>query len=136
MWIKPRGLDTARSSYRPSCAAVIYTLCESFLAITLLAGCGSSSNGSVPPRIAEKADVVITYDGQRHTCLVTLFSEAQGNAVQCGEVVPFVRDELRLASGSVYDTRTNAAADEPELARVSDNLKGAGYRFIGGHRDR
>ena len=127
MWIQP---------YRSSCGAVLYTLCESILAATLLAGCGSSSNGSVPPRIAEKADVVITFDSQRHTCMVALSSEAQGNFVPCGEVVPFLRDELRLASGSVYDTRTNSAADEAELARVSDNLKGAGYRFIGGHKDR
>ena len=44
-----------------------------------------------------------------------------------------MRDELRLASGSIYDTRTIAKTDEAEVAKTTQNLKDAGYRFIGGH---
>lgn len=101
----------------------------------LLIGCGSSNNAPapVPPAIAAKPDVIITFDGERHTCLVALFSEAQGSMVPCADVIPFMRDELRLASGSIYDTRTIAKPDAAEIAKTTQNLKDAGYRFIGGH---
>jgi len=105
------------------------------IAVTaLLAGCGPSAGNAVP-KIAEKADVTITIDGGRHTCVVTLLKEAQGSAIPCGDVVPFLRDELRLQSGSIYDIRTIPDIDDKELARLGANLKGAGYRFIGGRDD-
>jgi hypothetical protein len=47
-------------------------------------------------------------------------------------VVPFLEEQLRLPSGSVYDIQAAAVADEPEMAPVAANLKQAGYRFIGG----
>ena len=61
-----------------------------------------------------------------------LYSEAQGSAIASEDVVRFVRDELRLPSGSIYDIRTIPDVDEAEMARVEASLKGAGYRFIGG----
>jgi hypothetical protein len=101
----------------------------------LLVGCGSSNNAPAPApsAIAAKPDVIITFDGERHTCVVALPSEAQGSIVPCADVIPFMRDELKLASGSIYDTRTIAKADEAEIAKTTQNLKDAGYRFIGGH---
>jgi len=101
----------------------------------LLIGCGSTNNAPAPvlPAIAAKPDVIITFDGERHTCVVALSSEAQGSIVPCADVIPFMRAELRLASGSIYDTRTIAKADEAEIAKTTQNLKDAGYRFIGGH---
>ena len=101
----------------------------------LLIGCGSSSNAPAPspPAMAAKADVIITFDGERHTCVVALSSEAQGSIIPCADVIPFMRDELRLASGSIYDTRVIGKADEAEVAKTTQNLKDAGYRFIGGH---
>lgn len=101
----------------------------------LLMGCGSSSNAPAPasPAMAAKADVIITFDGERHTCVVALSSEAQGSIIPCADVIPFMRDELRLASGSIYDTRVIGKADEAEVAKTTQNLKDAGYRFIGGH---
>jgi hypothetical protein len=98
----------------------------------LLAGCGSSGK-AVPPAIAAKPDVIITIDSARHTCLVALYTEAQGSAVACEEVVPFVRDEMKVASGSIYDIRTTAGVDEAQTTKLGSNLNGAGYRFIGGH---
>jgi hypothetical protein len=53
--------------------------------------------------------------------------------VPCTDIVPFIRDELRVASGSTYDTRTIARVDEAEVAKTTQNLKAAGYRFIGDH---
>jgi hypothetical protein len=104
------------------------------IAVTaLLAGCGPSGNSM--PKIAERADVTITMDGKHHTCVVALLKEAQGSAVPCGDVVPFLRDELRLQNGSVYDIRTIPDIDAKELAGLGANLKGAGYRFIGGRGD-
>ena len=97
------------------------------LVFNSLAGCGSSS------QIAAKADVIITIDSARKTCLVALLSEAQGSAVACEEVVPFVRDELRVAGGSIYDIRTTRGVDPAATQKVQSNLNAAGYRFIGGH---
>jgi hypothetical protein len=101
--------------------------------LVLIAGCGSSTNSSVPAPFAAKADVTISFDGERHTCVVALASEQQGNAISCSDVVPFVRDELRLPSGSGYDIRTTPGVNEAELAAVGANLKAAGYRSVGGH---
>ena len=101
----------------------------------LLVGCGSSSDAPAPTpaAIAAKPEVIITFDGERHTCVVTLSSEAQGSIVPCADVIPFMRDELRLASGSIYDTHVVGKADEAEVSKTTQNLKDAGYRFIGGH---
>jgi hypothetical protein len=104
-------------------------------AALLLSGCGSSSNAPAPANaaFAEKPDVIITFDGERHTCVVALYSEPQGSLIPCADIIPFMRDELRLASGSVYDTRTIAKVDPAEVGKTTQNLNEAGYRFIGGH---
>jgi hypothetical protein len=101
----------------------------------LLIGCGSSNNAPAPvsAAIAAKPDVIITFDGERHTCLVALADEALGSIVPCADIIPFMRDELRVKSGSIYDTRTIAKVDAAEVAKTTQNLKDAGYRFIGGH---
>ena len=74
----------------------------------------------------------MTLDGARHTCVVALYSEAQGSAVSCDDVVPFIKDELRVSSGSVYDLRTIPEVDKAQTARVEASLDQAGYRFIAG----
>ena len=101
----------------------------------LLVACGSPTNppASAPPAIAAKPDVIVTFDGERHSCVVALLSEAQGSIIPCADIVPFIRDELKVASGSIYDTRTIAHVDAAEVAKTTQNLKDAGYRFIGGH---
>jgi type IV pilus biogenesis protein CpaD/CtpE len=101
----------------------------------LLAGCGSSNNAATPAPAAmtAKPAVIITFDGERHICVVALSSEAQGSIIPCADVVPFVRDELRVASGSIYDTRTIAKFDAAEMAKTTQSLNDAGYRFNGGH---
>jgi hypothetical protein len=98
----------------------------------LLAGCGSSTNAPVPAPVAAKPDVTITFDSARHACVVALASEVQGSAIACSDVVPFIKDELRLASGSIYDIRTTPGANEAEMAGVGARLQAAGYRFMGG----
>jgi hypothetical protein len=106
----------------------------SLAGLMLLAGCGSSSKApAAAAAIAAKPDAIITFDGQRHICVVALSGEAQGSMVPCADVIPFMRDELRLAAGSIYDTRTIGPADSAEVAKTTQNLKDAGYRFIGGH---
>jgi hypothetical protein len=97
-----------------------------------LAGCGPSASPSVPPKIAARSDVIVTLDGGRHSCVVALYNEAQGSIVPCGDVVPFIKDELRVAGGAVYDVRTIGNVDKDEMARVVASLNGAGYRFMGG----
>ncbi|MDP9008364.1 MAG: hypothetical protein M3N91_06595 [Pseudomonadota bacterium] len=98
--------------------------------VAFLAGCGPSANAPdpAPPPIATKPDVIVTLDGERHTCIVALSSEAQGSAVACDDVVPFVRDELRVPSGSIFDMRTVPKVEQAEVAKVEASLKGAGYR--------
>ena len=78
--------------------------------------------------------MIVTVDGKRHACVVALYSEAQGSTISCEDVVAFVKDELRLASGSIYDIRANSDADETVRAGVESSLTGAGYRFFGGPR--
>ncbi len=101
----------------------------------LLAACGSSNNTAAPVRAAMTANpaAIITFDGERHMCVVALSSEAQGSIVPCAETVQFLRDELRLASGAIYDTRTIGAFDAAEMAKTMRALDQAGYRFNGGH---
>jgi hypothetical protein len=104
-------------------------------AALLLIGCGSSNNAPapVPAVMTAHPAAVITFDGERHMCVVALSSEAQGSIVPCADLVPFMRDELRLASGSIYDTRTIGKFDAAEVAKTTQSLKDAGYRFNGGH---
>lgn len=99
-------------------------------ALILLAGCGSSTNSPTPqsPVIAAKPDVVVMVDGVRHACVVALASEAQGSTISCDDVVSFVKDELRLPSGSICDIRTTSGVDAAQVAKVEAGLKGAGYR--------
>jgi hypothetical protein len=97
----------------------------------LLVGCGSSST---PPKIAERPDVIITLDGKRHACVVALDKEPHGSTVPCKEAVSFVKDELRVARGSIYDISIVANVDDTEIASVRAALNDAGYRFIGGRK--
>jgi hypothetical protein len=101
--------------------------------IALLAACGSSAtNTAAPPApMAAKSDVIVTFDGKRHACLVALPSEQQGSEVACKEIVSFVKDELRVPSGSVYDVRVIPDFDPAERAGVESSLKEAGYRSVG-----
>jgi len=92
-------------------------------------GCGSHGEGTASsPPIAAKPDVIVTFDGEHHGCSVALSSEAHGSAISCGDVVPFVRDELRLPRGAIYDVRTIPDVDQGEMARVGAALNDAGYR--------
>ena len=124
------------SSVARSAAMGVSAVFGSTMILILLAGCGSSTNAppSVEPRIAARPDVIVTLDGKRHACLVALYSEAQGSIVACEDIVPFIRDELRVSSGSIYDIRTIPDVDPAEMAKVETSLKSAGYRFIGGPR--
>ena len=101
----------------------------------LLVGCGSTNNAPAPtsPAIAAKPDVIITFDGERHTCVVALPSEAQGSIIPCTDVIAFLRDELKVPSGALCDLRATPTADQAETLKVRTRLKDEGYRFIGGH---
>jgi hypothetical protein len=122
-------------------AGVVASLARRFLMVsgvfvlgaTLLGGCGSSANNpaSTSGSGAAGADVIVTFDAAHRTCVVAIRNEAQGSTIPCSEVVPFLRDEMRVASGSTYDLRA-AGVDEAEKARVAGELKAAGYRFVGG----
>ncbi len=101
---------------------ILAVLAVSTIFVLLSAGCGRS---------AAKADVTITLDGAHHTCVVALSREAQGSIISCNDVVPFIRDELRLPSGSTYDVRTIPDADQAEVASIGARLKDAGYRLAG-----
>jgi hypothetical protein len=100
-------------------------------ALILVTGCGQSSKGPAPAPAASRADVTVTFDGKRHKCVVALSSEAQGNSIPCSDVVSFVREELRVRSGAVYDIRRIPDVDETEVAKISADLNSAGYRFVG-----
>jgi hypothetical protein len=109
----------------------------SVLVLAVLAGCGQPANTpaaapAAPPPIAAKPDVIVTLYGARHDCMVALYSEPQGNIIPCEDVAAFVRDELRVPSGAIYDIRTAPNIDEAQRTKVEASLKGAGYRYIKG----
>lgn len=88
--------------------------------LLLLGGCGGSAN----------PDATVTLDGGRHACVVALRSETQGSTIACGDLVPFLRDELRLPNGSICAIRSIGDVDKAEVTRVKASLEAAGYRFI------
>jgi len=127
IWIDCLGVHCARS------------VLASTTAMVLLVGCGRSASTPAPappaPPIAARPDVIVSLDGARHDCVVALYSEEQGSMISCDDIVPFIRDELRVPSGSTYDMRTVPNVDVAEMARVDAALKNAGYRFIRGPLD-
>jgi hypothetical protein len=110
------------------------TISASILILLPLAGCGPSANAPAPASapIAARPDVVIKFDAEHHTCVVALYSEPQGSAIPCSDVVPFLRDELRLPSGAIYDIPNAPDSGKSAMNQVGDSLNAAGYRFIGG----
>ena len=107
--------------------------CMAAMVLTLLAGCGRSSNPpSSPAPAAAKPDIIVTVDGEHHACLVAKYGEPTGSTVGCADVVAFVRDELRVRDGSSYELRGAAAVDTVESNKVKAALDGAGFRFVGG----
>jgi hypothetical protein len=125
---------TKQNRYEIWRAAALRAAALTSSAVLCLSGCGSSSNApAISPAIAAKPDVNITFDGANHVCIVALNSEPQGSTIPCTDLIPFLRDELRLPSGSIYDTHMAAKVDSAEVAKTTQSLKDAGYRFIGGH---
>ena len=107
-------------------------LCVAVLGLMFLAGCGRSSNSpSAPAPAAAKPDIIVTVDGENHACVVAKYGEPTGSTVGCADVVPFVRDELRVQDGSSYELR-GPTADAPETNTVKAALDGAGFRYVGG----
>ena len=99
----------------------------------LLIACGSPGNAPAGAPIAGKPDVVISFDGANHNCVVALAAEPNGNTIPCADLVAFLRDELRLPNGAIYDTQVTGKVDDSQVAKTTQELKDAGYRFIGGH---
>jgi hypothetical protein len=106
------------------------------IASLMLTGCGQSATGpaqgSAPA--ASKPDVTVTFDGKRRKCIVALSSEAQGNTIPCGDVVSFLKEELRVPGGATYDIRRIAQVDEAEVAKLGADLNRAGYRSVDASR--
>jgi hypothetical protein len=92
----------------------------------LLAGCGGPGNAP-----AKKPDVSVALDGVHHVCVVALANEEQGSSIACSDVVPFLRDELRVPAGATYILRMTSPLSDAESAGVNANLKSAGYRPTG-----
>jgi hypothetical protein len=93
----------------------------------VLAGCGAPSNAP-----AKKADFIVTLDGIHHVCVVALANEEHGSSIACSDVIPFLKDELRLPAGAIYDLHKTAQVGDAQAASVRENLTAAGYRFISG----
>jgi hypothetical protein len=109
------------------------TMLGSTVVFILLTGCGQSARSPAPATTptASRPDVTVTFDGKRRKCVVALPSEPQGSTISCSDVVSFVRDQLRVPSGAIYVIRKIPDTDETEVAKVSADLNGAGYRLIG-----
>ena len=101
------------------------------VSLLMLAGCGKSASPGAGP-LSSTPGLTVTLEGKRHQCSVALASESNGSLVPCADVASFVRDQLRLPQGSVYEIRTVAVVEEAEIAKVRDSLNGAGYRLNGG----
>jgi len=93
----------------------------------MLSGCGKSGSTSGAATEGRKPDVTVKVDGARHKCMVTLAGEANGSSVACDDVVSFVREELRVPSGSIVDIAAVAGAADVETTKVRAAFDGAGY---------
>jgi hypothetical protein len=102
-------------------------------ASVFLAACGAPNNAptSPSPQAARKADVLVTLDGVHHACVVTLSKEEHGNSIACSDIIPFLKNELRLSAGATYDVRTTPETSDAESTSVRESLQTAGYRFVG-----
>jgi hypothetical protein len=96
----------------------------------LLVGCGRSATTPGAASAPGNPDATVTFDAGRHACVVALRSETQGSTIPCRDLVPFLRDELRLPSGSICHIRSIGEVDKAEMTRVEASLDAAGYRFI------
>jgi hypothetical protein len=103
------------------------------LGCILLEGCGPAATAppASPPPPPVKADVIVTIDGPHHSCVIALYSEAQGSTIPCDDATPFIRDELRVPSGGTYDIRTIPEVDKADMAKLEAGLKSAGYHLVG-----
>ena len=79
---------------------------------------------------AANPDIIVTVDGEHHACVVAKYGEPTGSTIGCADVVPFVRDELRVHDGSSYELRGLAAGDTVETKSVRAALDGAGFRLV------
>jgi len=125
--LAPRDRHGSRSA-RSAAVSLAGTLGLLGLAVGALDGCGPAATPAEHAPASSNADVVVTFDGKRQKCIVSLKSEPQGSTIACADVVPFVRDELRVPSGASYDTRTVGNVDPATTAQVDASLKGAGYK--------
>lgn len=98
------------------------TICLSVATLIFLAGCGKSGPSSNKP-----ADVSIKVDGTRHKCIVALAKEPQGNVISCDELASFIKEELRLPSGSVYELGSVPPVDDSAMTKARASLNDAGY---------
>jgi hypothetical protein len=103
-------------------------MATSAAAVMLLVACGKSGSPSGSASAARQPDVTVKIDGTRHKCIVALAGEKQGNVIPCDDVVSFVKEELRVPGGSIYDIATVSAVDEASTTKVRAALDGAGYR--------
>jgi hypothetical protein len=92
--------------------------------LMLLSGCGRANSPAAPPSAAAKPDIVVTVDGEHHTCVVAKYAEPTGSTIGCADVVSFVKDELRV--------RGPAATDRVEADKTKAALDAAGFKFVGG----
>jgi hypothetical protein len=104
-----------------------------FAAASVVAACGASNNAptSVLPQSANKADVLVTLDSVHHECMVTLSKEEHGNSIACGDIIPFLKDELRLPTGATFDVRTTQEVSKADSGNLRKSLSAAGYRSVG-----
>jgi hypothetical protein len=93
-----RGFSSRRVT---TWTAVMISIRSQFMAVTLCAlatACARTTRAPSPvvPPIASRPDVIVTFDGERHACVVALFDEATGHAMSCEGVLPFIGDDLKL----------------------------------------
>jgi hypothetical protein len=100
--------------------------------LMLLSGCGRANSPASPPSAAAKPDIVVTVDGEHHTCVVAKYAEPTGSTIGCADVVSFVKDELRVRAGSSYELHGPAATDRVEADKTKAALDAAGFKFVGG----
>lgn len=126
------GDITTRRIFRRVVMKMVRTAAFMALSVSVV-GCGAPSNAptSVSSQPGKKADVLVTLDGVHHLCVVALSHEEQGSSIACSDIISFLKDELRVPSGATYDIRATPEIGDAESASVRENLKIAGYRFVG-----
>jgi integrase-like protein len=102
------------------------------LPVAGIISCGQSRSEAPGRESSMTAEVVVTFDGPRHSCTLSIFGDTGSHSMPCVDITTYLTKTLKLRSGSSFDYKTIPDVDVDEFERVISGLKAAGYQLAPG----